>query len=123
VHVPKQLAEALERENKPIPGGISGFALVDTGASMICVDRKVIEQLGMAPVSEANVGTAGGVQKQLVYPAMLRFPNTTMPELNIWCLGGDFAGQGDMIALIGRDVLSLFVLVYNGPGASITLAY
>ncbi|MCK4248921.1 MAG: retropepsin-like domain-containing protein [Candidatus Omnitrophica bacterium] len=123
VHIPKQLAEAFAKEEKPIPGCLSGYALIDTGASMMCIDRKIIESLGVQPVNEALVGTVGGTRKQYVYPVNLRFPNTDLPELNVLCLGGDFTGQNETIALIGRDILQNFLLVYNGPEALVTLSY
>jgi len=41
-------------------------------------------------------------------------------------IGVDLSGQSiagqDVIVLLGRDVLSRCVLVYNGPGGSFTLA-
>ena len=123
VHVPKALADALTKEGKAIPGCKAGFALVDTGASMMCVNRQIFQDLGVPPITDAVVSTPAGSQKQFVYPATLRFPNSTLPELDVYCLGSDLSGQGDTVALIGRDVLMRFVLVYNGPLATISLAH
>ncbi len=38
-------------------------------------------------------------------------------------LTGQKIGNRDIIALIGRDILSMCVLTYNGPGGFFTLAW
>jgi len=130
IEVPVALANQLQSANQTIPNPVSGFALIDTGASMSAVDITVIQQLGVQQVGIANVGTAGGPQKQATYPARFAFPGTNIPTIDFsQLLGANLAGQnvpgqqGPLIALLGRDILQHFVLVYNGPLGTFTIAF
>jgi hypothetical protein len=106
------------------------MAIVDTGASISAVDATVIARLGVQPVGTANVGTAGGIQTQSTYPARLSFPGTNLPSMEFnSLLGANLGGQvitgpmpGNLIVLLGRDVLEHFVFIYNGPNGMFTLA-
>jgi hypothetical protein len=78
-----------------------------------------------------TVGTAGGAQQQLLYPARFSFPGTNLPSLEFnSLLGADLTSQGipgprgaPLMALLGRDILEHFVLIYNGLQGLFTLAY
>ena len=78
-----------------------------------------------------TVGTAGGTQQQLLYPARFSFPGTNLPSLEFnSLLGADLTSQGipgprggPLMALLGRDILEHFVLIYNGLQGLFTLAY
>jgi len=105
------------------------MALIDTGASVSAVDVVVIQQLGVQPVGVANVWTAGGPPQQATYPGRFTFPGSNLPAIDFNALlGANLAGQlagvtgQAIVALIGRDLLQHFVLVYNGPAAMFTLA-
>jgi hypothetical protein len=81
-------------------------------------------------VGTALVGTAGGQQQQATYPARFTFPGTNLPGLDFsQLLGANLAGQvvvgtgQSLVALLGRDILQRFVLVYNGPAGMFTLAF
>jgi hypothetical protein len=122
IQVPQSLAALLGQNNIQLPQPVVGNALVDTGASMCCVEEVALQQLGLQPISESNVATPAGVQVQNVYLPRLTFPGTPLPPLEIPVLGSHLA-QGNMISLIGRDILAHCVLVYNGPMGSYTLAF
>jgi len=109
---------------------VAGFALIDTGASVSAVDVTVVQRLGVQPIGTVLVGTAGGPQQQATFPARFTFPGTPLPGLNFGSLlGSNLAGQmvaghqGPLIALLGRDLLQRFVMVYNGPGAMVSLSF
>jgi hypothetical protein len=116
------LAEALQKVAAPLPPPVQGFALIDTGASISSADTSVFTQLGISQNGVALVGTAGGQQQQYTYAARLSFPGTAIPAFDHpRMLGCDLAGHvvlgipnARLIALIGRDILKLFVFVYNG---------
>lgn len=77
------------------------------------------------------MGTAGGAQEQMLYPGRFSFPGTNLPSIDFnSLLGADLATQGvagarggPLMALLGRDLLEHFVLVYNGLQGLFTLAY
>ena len=127
IEVPSLLAEKFSKDNIPIPQPESGFALIDTGATKSCVDVKTLSKLNVSPIGITSLGTASGPIKGNLYPARLRFPaeglNIDFNSLvGVDLTGQDVAGH-PLIALIGRDVLSRMILIYNGPTASFTLAF
>ena len=68
------------------------------------------------------MGTAGGPQTQAQYPASFGFPGTGLPGVNFnFVIGCDLSGQG-IVALIGRDVLRYFVMIYNGAFGQVILS-
>ena len=130
IEAPSVLVSQLEAEGRQLPTPVPGFALIDTGATLTAIDETAIAQLGVQPIDVATVGTAGGPQPRPVYPARLSFPGTPLGTLEFGrLLSVNLAGQqvplqhGQIIVLIGRDILQHCVLVYNGPGAMFSLAF
>jgi predicted aspartyl protease len=130
VEVPTPLAASFRTAGTPVPQPASGLALIDTGATCSAVDDSVVQALGVQPIGVVNVGTAGGIRQQAVYSARFSFPGSNIPAMEFAQLTGvDLRGHVvphlsiPLIALIGRDILSKFVMIYNGPNASITLAF
>jgi hypothetical protein len=130
VEVPSPVAAKLQSMNSPIPAPAAGMALIDTGATRSAVDDSVIQALGVQPIGVVKVGTAAGFQEQYLYSAKFSFPGTNLPTLEFAQLTGvHLSGHvvphlnRPLIALIGRDILSRFVMIYHGPTASITLAF
>lgn len=123
VHLPMALANQLSQQGKPVRGPVSGTALFDTGASISAVDGTVIQSLDVRPVGVTNVRTPSGTAQQNQYPVRFVFPGSPLPAIETThAIGSVLRAQG-IIALIGRDVLSAFIFVYNGPGGFITLAF
>lgn len=130
VEIPAALASQLQQANQVPPNPVAGLALIDTGATISAVDAAVVQQLGVQPVGVTSVGTAGGPHQQALYPARFVFPGTPIPPIEFsQLLGANLVGQavagqqGPLIALLGRDILRHFVLVYNGPAGMFTLAF
>lgn len=139
VSIRDELAKKLQEQEQEIPSPVSGYALIDTGATITSIDRSVAEELELAPSGEVSIGTAGGEHEVPVYTGVLSFPGTGIRDLSIERLVGvDLTGQGlgtvrhstaddpqpgRIAALIGRDVLAHFVMVYNGPAGMITLGH
>jgi len=129
IEVPEALAASLQATTQPIPNPVDGIALIDTGATITSVHAPILIGLGINPVGVVTVGTAGGPQQQSAYPAKFRFPGTQLPGFELArVIGCDLTGQTVMnqrpiIALIGRDVLSRAVLVYNGSAGMFSLSF
>jgi hypothetical protein len=124
------LAQALAQQNQPIPAGLPGMAMIDTGASGTCVHEPILQQLGINPVGVVQGLTAAGPVQQSLYPARLVFPATgwTFDVPNV--VGVNLAGQvaqivppQPIIALLGRDLLTAWTLTWNGPGGFWTVAF
>jgi predicted aspartyl protease len=126
VEVPAAFAAYLAKKNQPVPTPGVGWALIDTGATRTCVDNNLLNQLGMQATGTVTTGTAAGPTSQLLYPAKLSVPGARLEidfgsVIGVNLSGQSIAGQ-DVVVLLGRDVLSRCILVYNGPGGLFTLA-
>ncbi len=123
VQLPPQIAQTLVAAGKPMPNCVKGLALIDTGATMTCIDEPVLTGLGLNPVGVVNSGTANGPVKQNIYPARIVFPAQGWTVDITQVTGVNLAGQvipttppAPIIALIGRNILLNWVFIYNGPG-------
>ncbi|MDE3095308.1 MAG: hypothetical protein KGK07_04810 [Chloroflexota bacterium] len=123
VGVTPALADLLEKEGRAPPAAIAGRALIDTGASLCMIDESVIGALGIPPFGYQNVAGATGASNQATYPASLSFPGTPIPNITFTDFIGGPLTQLGILALIGRNVLAQFVLVYNGPGGHVSLSF
>jgi hypothetical protein len=130
IEAPSALISQLEAAGNPLPAPIPGFALIDTGATVTAVDETAIGRLGVEPIDVATVGTAGGAQPRSVYPGRLSFPGTPLGTIEFGrLLGVDLAGQhlplpnGQILALLGRDILQHCILVYNGTAGMFSLSF
>jgi hypothetical protein len=129
VHIPTALAQLLS-QGTPIPSPQSGIALIDTGASHTCVDESSLVKLGVNPIGVATTRTAAGPANQSRYPVRLEFPGEGLDLEFSSVTGVDLSGQAidigaqshPIVVLVGRDVLSQCVLVYNGPGGFYSLS-
>lgn len=125
----KQRAEALKAAGQPVPGPQLVRALVDTGASCTCVDPTHLEALGLSPTGTVQVHTPTPVeapsQSYQYDVGMFIMADATEPPLVLDTLPvvASSLGQQGIDALIGRDILSRCVLVYNGKIGQFTLAF
>lgn len=127
IGIPSLLAQFLTKRKLRVPQPVKGFALFDTGASNSCVDTDVIDQLGVNPVGVARTITAAGPSQQSLFPARLYFPRLGFSVEFTSVMGANLKQfrimKGNLVALVGRDILSRCVLIYNGAHASYTLGF
>lgn len=107
-------------------------ALLDTGASVTGVDQNLITQLQYPPIGIANLSTPSGTVATQVYMVQLVIPSqndsnfpSNVPRIivdNVRVISVTLEQQKYRV-LLGRDVLSKTVMVYNGPQALVTLGY
>lgn len=123
--------EVLEEAGLEVPEPMLVRGLVDTGASLTCIDKKVIDQLGLKPTGATDMLTpstgSGHVTVQLYDVSVsllgsspaegaLTFQSCSVAETELF-------EKQNYHALIGRDLLSRCLLVYNGKEKTFTLAY
>ena len=120
---------ALKAAGRTPPPWQSVLALVDTGASCTCIDPSVIEALDLQPTGTVPIHTptTGGTPKVCnqydVGLALLIAPQQVhVSAFTIAVVEAALSEQG-IQALIGRDVLSKGMLVYNGVHGSLSLAF
>jgi len=112
--------QTLAAQGKPVPVPKVGLALIDTGASHTCIDEQTAKELGL-PVIDVGYMVSATHEKVPcnIYPMSMATPIATLncPR----AMGASLAGQG-LVALIGRDVLQICVLHYNGLIGQYTIA-
>jgi hypothetical protein len=105
----------------PTPNVKGINALVDTGASQCCIDATLAMQLQLPIINQTKVAGAHGAAMLNVHMAQLYVP--ALPHL-IWghFIGADLTGGGQPIrAILGRDFLRNFKMVYDGQTGLVTI--
>ena len=105
----------------PVAGIQGARALVDTGATICCIDNMLAVQLNLPMVDRQPIAGVGGKHTANIYLAQIHVPSLK------FTMHGQFAGvdlkaggqQHD--ALMGRSFLSALSLVYDGKTGKVTL--
>ena len=119
---------ALKAAGMPIPKPISINVLVDTGASSTCVDSSQLAKLGIPPsglidVHTPSTGSTPVQLSQFDVDLGVVLDNgkfhliSTLPVIE-----SNFVSPG-VDGLLGRDVLSQGILIFNGSAKTFTLAF
>jgi len=115
------MAQALIQRGTPAPAVKSGLALIDTGASVSCIDEQVAAELKLPVVDVGQMTSASHAAHPCnLYPIQILLPagiGFAAPR----AMGANLAVQG-IIAIIGRDILQVCTLFYNGYAGQITLS-
>lgn len=89
-------------------------ALIDTGAGRTVLTPEAIQKVGLLLVDYTTLSRAGGIDKVGAHVASIQFPRyklATIEVIQVLCceLPGEL-----FQCLIGRDILSRWLLTYNG---------
>lgn len=122
LEAPPALVNKLTSEGSPAPSPINGPALVDTGASVSCVDRSVPARLGLSPIGTTQLSGATGGGLRSLYPMRI-----VVQGMGNWTLDFQYVVEADLaplgyVALLGRDVLRFTVLQYFGHVGEFTVS-
>lgn len=95
--------------------------MIDTGATGTCIDEQAAQELGLPVIDVAKMTSATHADQQCnVYPVQINIPPAiTLNSLRT--VGAALAPQG-LLVLIGRDVLRVCSMFYNGPAGQFTLS-
>ena len=89
---------------------------------MTCVDEEAAQQLQLPVIDVVQMSSASHSSHPAnVYPIQLRVAGLPMPINAPRAMGAALKAQG-LIALIGRDVLALGTLFYNGMAGEVTFS-
>jgi predicted aspartyl protease len=114
-------AQGLQQANQPVPAPISGWALIDTGASNSCIDDAQAQQMGLPVIDVCNMTSATHENtQQNVYPIRIEFVGVPIAVDSGRTIGANLAPQ-QLLMLIGRDVLQHCTFTYNGLAGCITI--
>jgi hypothetical protein len=113
--------QALTAANEPIPTVQSVRALIDTGASFTSIDPAVMIALGLTPTGSVDMvtpSTGQGVHTADTYDVDFQiFAAATEPPLlisNLRVASCDLFLRQGIHMLIGRDILTRCIFMYNG---------
>lgn len=131
IGVSQARAKALTDANQPVPQPVTVRGLLDTGASITCVDPSVLESLRLTPTGVVSLNTPStGNQPHNAdqYDVSLWVPGASQshPPLSFGTLAvaaAEMLATQGFHALIGRDVLSQCLLFYNGDMGFFTVSY
>jgi hypothetical protein len=127
VAVPEEQAESLRAAGRPTPRPVIVPALLDTGARESLISRDIADELGLDRIGGRDVfGVGGNISVSGDVCAVRLFfagvptnllvhsaPVVAVPNLNH--LGARM--------IMGRDLLRMCVVIYNGPHSSCTFAF
>lgn len=116
------LAQILIQQGKELPAPITGLGLIDTGASVTCIDEDVARRLGLPAIDVVTMSSASHAKTERnVYPIQIDVVGVPIKFQAHHAIGAELASQG-IISLIGRDVLQFCTLFYNGLTGEMTLS-
>lgn len=107
--------------NPGAPGaGQTYTAMIDTGASISCINISLAQQLGLQQISSTQLGGVGGSSEAPIYAAALSVPQfgVTVDPIQIAGVQNPLPGV-DM--LLGRDILRSLHMEYHGGQGSFVL--
>lgn len=127
VGVSHQRRSALVAANLQVPDFQIAKALIDTGASCTCIDPTILTPLAFSPTGTITIHTpstagAGYSCDQFDVALGIYHPTTSLIKTAFPVIATDLKSQG-ITALIGRDVLSVCLLVYDGIAGTLSLAF
>jgi len=121
-----------KNSGKEVKHGVNVRALIDTGASVTGIDENMLRGLSYPPIGVSSLATPSGTTHTAVYMVRLMIPSQRDPGFpqniprividNVRVIAVKLDKRPYKV-LLGRDVLSRMILVYNGPQALITLGY
>jgi predicted aspartyl protease len=117
---------ALREAGELVPLPVLAYALLDTGASETYITRDLAERLGLEPSGERSIhGMGVGLTTGTVYRVRVYFGGVPAVELasTVPAIGVESLEQFGVEALLGRNLLSRCLLLYNGPHSACTFAF
>jgi hypothetical protein len=122
ISVDSVTAQSLQATNIPLPYPIISQGLFDTGCTVTSIDQSVATTLGLRVRGYTTVHTANGPVNVGQYLISLAFPGTQLKGQNLLMVNSvNLSGQPFQV-LIGRDLMSLWSITYNGPAGFISIA-
>lgn len=121
--------KALEKAKLPIPEPKIIRLLIDTGASCTCIDPAILAALGLTPTGAIPMHTpttAGNPQTMPQYDVKLALLPPAGGPLRIFsaiAVCGTSMADQPFDGLLGRDVLSKCLFVYDGTDGRFSLAF
>lgn len=122
VTLQESLAAALAQQGKSVPAPATGLALIDTGASNTCIDNDAAQALGLPVIDVGHMTSASHAKiPSNIYPVQIEITGFKIRFQSPRTMGAALKEQG-LLLLLGRDLLQVCTLFYNGATGQITLS-
>ena len=97
-------------------------ALIDTGAAESCIDESLAGLLGLPAIDRLTISGVSGPMDTTRYAAQMRFPDLGITLHGVFSSVRLAEGGHPHVALLGRDLLRHFTMVYDGRTGGVTLS-
>jgi len=98
----------------------------DTGANKTSIDIEIARQLNLVPIGESPSHTAAGLRQATDFVIDLSFPGSNLhPFRNLQissCVLSNPTAPPPFKMLIGRDVMSRWNIIWDGPTSSVIIS-
>lgn len=122
VTVISTVAQQVVQQGGVLPSPVSGYALIDTGATITCIDDAIAKQIGAPVIDKVKMCSASHTDADAnIYPIHFDILGVNIAINAPRCMGAALQAQG-LIMLIGRDVMANCTLHYNGISGQFTLS-
>jgi len=102
------------------------LAHFDTGATKTSIDIELAKELNLIPIGESPSHTAAGLRQATDFVIDLSFPGTNLrPFVNLQissCKLTDPSMPLQFKMLLGRDVMSRWSIVWDGPSSTVIIS-
>jgi predicted aspartyl protease len=107
--------------HREVPPPLKPFiAIWDTGATHCAITKRVVDELGIEPISMAQVETAGGSRSSPVYSVCIALPNKVAFP---WVKVTEVPLVGDADVLIGMDLIGRGDFAVTNSDGKTTLSF
>lgn len=122
VTLAEAMVTALTQQGKPTPQPVSGWAMLDTGASNTCIDDEEAQRMNLPVIGVGSMTSASHAKTPSnIDPIQIEVTGFPIRFQSPRTMGAALKEQG-LLLLIGRDLLMHSVLIYNGATGQITLS-
>jgi len=102
------------------------LAHFDTGASITSIDLELAKQLNLIPTGKSSSNTAAGLRSATNFVIDLSFPGTDLrPFINLQISSCDLSHPSKSIPfklLLGRDIMSRWNIIWDGPSSTVIIS-
>jgi len=102
------------------------LAHFDTGATKTSIDIELAKQLNLIPIGESPSHTAAGLRQATDFVIDLSFPGTNLqPFQNLQISSCELTNPAIPLQfkmLIGRDIMSRWNIVWDGPSSTVIIS-
>jgi len=129
-----EISTATAFRQQPFPPALQSLLVMahfDTGASVTSIDINLAQHLNLNATGKNTNLTAAGHQIMPTFAIDLSFPNTTLhPFTNLqigscnlnFKLNTNLTNPRNFGLLLGRDVMSRWNIVWNGPSSTVIIS-